>query len=321
MASSIFTLRNLELAGVNISGAEYNTGNTGGQPGTDYIYPSHAEIDYFASKGFKMIRVPFDANRMQLQRLGPLNASELARLDSVINYATGKGLKVLLDPHNFGALNDNAGVLRVLGVDPLMPASFLADLWAKLAAHYLTQPNVMLGLMNEPHDQTAVEWHDVAISAINAIRSSGSRHKILIPGSARTSAWLWTSSGNAAAWDGFMDSNFAYEVHQYLDADASGTSPACAAGAGARLTDFTAWAESQQAQGFLAEVGWADSLGCAVEAQTLLMFMSSHSGVWLGYSYWSAGQWLGNNLFSIEPAGLGTAQIIDAAPMAILLSQ
>jgi hypothetical protein len=36
------------LFGVNLSGAEYDSGGT--QEGTNYTYPTDAEIDYYASK-------------------------------------------------------------------------------------------------------------------------------------------------------------------------------------------------------------------------------------------------------------------------------
>jgi aryl-phospho-beta-D-glucosidase BglC (GH1 family) len=78
-------------------------------------------LDYYSSKGLKVIRVPFDGNRMQSLRNGPLSATEVADLDAVVTYANSKGLTVILDPHNYGYLNDNSGVSREIGVDPLMP--------------------------------------------------------------------------------------------------------------------------------------------------------------------------------------------------------
>jgi endoglucanase len=52
------------LIGVNLSGAEFGTAMIGTY-GIDYTYPTHAEIDYFASKGMGIIRLPFMWERLQ----------------------------------------------------------------------------------------------------------------------------------------------------------------------------------------------------------------------------------------------------------------
>ena len=95
MASSL-------LIGVNLAGAEFAPSKIPGTYNTDYTYPTHAEIDYYASKGMEVIRLPFLWERLQRSEFGALDPSELSRLDDVVNYATSKGLKVDLDPHNYG---------------------------------------------------------------------------------------------------------------------------------------------------------------------------------------------------------------------------
>src|ERR1700760_2642145 len=90
----------LSLLGVNLSGAEYNPGAT--LEGTNYVYPSNAEIDYYASKGMNVIRLPFLLERVEPVAGGPLNATELGYIDQVVAYAATKGIDVILDPHDFG---------------------------------------------------------------------------------------------------------------------------------------------------------------------------------------------------------------------------
>ena len=82
------------LLGVNLAEAEFGSENVPGVFGTDYTYPTHAEIDYYASKGMGVIRLPFLWERLQRTESGPLDATELGRLDDVVNYATGKGLNI-----------------------------------------------------------------------------------------------------------------------------------------------------------------------------------------------------------------------------------
>lgn len=312
--------KTLALPGVNISGGDYNAGKPGARVFFDYIYPSNAELDYFAAKGMKIIRVGFDENRLQPARLGALNSAELAYLDALVTHAQSLGLIILLDPHNYGYMIDTNGATRLIGVDPLLPTAYFADFWAKMAAHFKPNSNVYFGLMNEPNAQSAVQWRDIAIAAVNAIRTTGATNKILIPGTAWTGAYSWVSSGNAAAWAGFTDANFAFEVHQYLDADNSGTHSNCVSGAGSSaLAAFTDWARANHVRGFLGEIGWSLGAGCMTEGAAIMQYMKTNEDVWLGYSYWAAGAWLGDYIYSIEPKGLGTATVIDQPQMSLLI--
>ena len=165
----------MTLLGVNLAGAEFGT-SVPGVFGTDYTYPTHAEIDYLASKGMGVIRLPFLWERLQRAELGPLDAAELGRLDDIVNYATGKGLKIEIEPHNYGY-----GFGALIG-SAQTPNSSLADLWGKLALHYTSNTDVIFGLMNEPHDQSASQWLSSANAAIAAIRSAGATQQILVPG-------------------------------------------------------------------------------------------------------------------------------------------
>lgn len=51
--------------GVNLAGAEFGQTNMPGIYNTDYTYPTVSTIDYFASKGFKLLRIPFRWERIQ----------------------------------------------------------------------------------------------------------------------------------------------------------------------------------------------------------------------------------------------------------------
>jgi endoglucanase len=242
------------LLGVNLAGAEFGS-NVPGVFGTDYTYPTHAEIDYYASKGLGVIRLPFLWERMQRTEFGALDPTELSRLTDVVNYATSKGLKIEIEPHDYGY-----GFGALIG-SAQTPNSAFADFWAKLAQHFEASPNVIFGLMNEPHDQSASDWLGSANAAIAAIRSAGAvSQEILVPGSYWDGAWTWTSTDNAAVvGTGVQDPahNFAFEVHQYLDSDGSGTHPgAISATIGVeRLTAITQWAEATGYHLFLGEVG------------------------------------------------------------------
>ena len=73
----------------------------------------------------------------------------------------------------------------------------------------------------------------IAQSVTNAIRAIGARNRILVPGTDYSGAHSWVTSGNAAQMATFLDpaNNFAFDVHQYLDADSSGKEGTCVVGA------------------------------------------------------------------------------------------
>ena len=133
---------------------------------------------------------------------------------------------------------------------------------------------------------------------VEAIRQSGkqqqgARHKVLDPAH-----------------------NFAFEVHQYLDPDGSGThKEVVSATIGVeRITEITQWAEATGNHLFLGEVGvWTDKTSLDALGN-LLTYIQQHTDVWEGATYWAGGPWWGPYIYSIEPEN-GT----DKPQMAVLV--
>jgi aryl-phospho-beta-D-glucosidase BglC (GH1 family) len=288
------------LFGVNLSGAEYNPAGTRGV-GYDYTYPTHAEIDYFASKGMTAIRLPFLLERVDPVAGGPLSATQLSYIDDVVNYAGSKGIDVILDPHDFGTEYGT-----VIGSTAASNATF-ANFWGELAGHFASTSNVLFGLMNEPNAVTPTQWVASANAAIAAIRAAGATtQQILVPGTDWDSAATWVSSGNAQVLgSGIVDpsNNFAFEVHQYLDSDGSGThSSVVSTTIGVeRLTAITQWAEATGNKLFLGEFGVASDPTSLTALNNMLGYMAQHTDVWEGGTYWAAGAWWGPYMYSVEP--------------------
>ena len=308
----------MALLGVNLSGGEYSADTLPGVVGTDYTYPTDAEIDYYASKGLDVIRLPFLWERVQPTEGGPLSPSELSQIDAVVTYANAKGMKVILDPHNYGS-----GYGNLIG-SAGTPTTAFADFWGKLAAHYASNGDVMFGLMNEPQQSTAMAWLGDANAAIGAIRAAGATsQEILVPGTSYDGAWTWTTTDNASViGTGIKDpnNNFVFEVHQYLDSDGSGThasvvSPTVGS---SRLAAITQWAKTTGNRLFLGEFGVAQDATSLGAMDDMLSFMNKNSSVWQGATDWAAGPWLGNNMYSIEPTGLGTGHVTDKPQMGVL---
>ncbi|MGN6571556.1 MAG: cellulase family glycosylhydrolase [Pseudolabrys sp.] len=289
------------LLGVNLAGAEFASQKNPGTYGVDYIYPSHSEIDYYANAGMSVIRLPFLWERLQTSAYGPLDASQLAHIDDVVNYANSKGLKVILDAHDYGSYQGS-----LIGSDAV-PNSAFADLWGKLAGHFAADANVMFDLMNEPHAQTAAQWLDSTNAAIAEIREAGATsQEILVSGSYSDGAWRWVKTDNAAViGTGVQDPshNFAFDVHQYLDSNGSGTHASVVSTTVGveRLEAITNWAESTGNHLFLGEFGVSTDQTSVAALDNMLSYMQTHSDAWQGGTYWAGGPWWGNYMYSIEP--------------------
>lgn len=294
----------LPFTGVNMAGGDFG-GPKPGVPlkyGTNFTYPTPDEFDYYIRKGVNVIRLPFHWEVIQPEANKPFNQTEMDRLKDVVNVATKKGLVVILDPHNYAHFYD-----KVVGSSDV-PAAAFADFWSKLSAPFRGNPRVWFGLVNEPHDLPANQWLGDANAAIAAIRRTGAKNLILVPGNNWTGAHSWLEGGNDANGTVMLKikdpaHHYIFDVHQYLDADSSGShkeivSPTIGS---ERLSAFTLWCRRNHQRGFLGEFG-ADSSPAARDAvDNMLTSMEKNPDVWVGYTWWAGGPWWGDYMFSIEP--------------------
>lgn len=287
------------ITGVNLSGAEFNSRRT--QLNKDYTYPSPAEIRYFASKGFRAFRIPVLSSRL----LGAegRETPDWKALVTLIDVAAASNASLIIDLHQYGGMPEG-----LVGRDAAATASFAA-FWSAIAGRLVNKPNVVFGLMNEPNKQTPAEWRTGVEAGLAAIRQAGARQLVLVPGTGWDGAHSWVSSGNADAMANLKDpaDNFAFEVHQYLDADHSGTHPEVVSGVGGTsLRAFTVWARANHVKGFLGEFGFAATPEAMKEGNDLLAFLQNNKDVWQGWTYWAAGPWWGSYMFSVEPGKDGS---------------
>jgi endoglucanase len=319
----------ITYTGVNLAGADFGESNLPGTYNTHYTYPRPQEVDYFVGKGLNTFRIPFRWERLQRAQNAPFNTAELARLTTVVNYATSKGAHVVLDPHNYARYHGN-----VVGTAALPNAS-LANFWSRLSDEFKDNSRVIFGLMNEPHTMPTEQWRDAANAAIAAIRDTGATNLILVPGNAWTGAHSWTQNWygtpNATAMLGITDpdNNFAFDVHQYLDSDSSGTTSQIVSQTigQQRLVAFTNWLRANNRRGFLGEFAAANSQIGSGETQigdeaihNMLNYMEANEDVWLGWTWWAAGPWWGNYMFSLEPTNLGGPSQADRPALSVLQS-
>lgn len=284
------------VRGVNIAGGEFGN-QLPGQVGTHYVYPTKAEIDYYVKLGFTLIRVPFRWERLQPTLNGPLATTDRQALRDIVTYATAKGMIVVLDMHNYGQRGTGANYATMTNIGTAtVPTAALSDAWVKIMADYKSNRYVWLGLMNEPHAHTAAVWWPIIQQVVKDVRAQKITNRVLVPGTSWTGAHSWVSSGNAAQAATFKDpsNNFLFEVHQYLDADSSGTSASCAVGSGKRVDQVIAWAKARKVMLFMGEMGGSSDPQCAIEYQDMLTRMET-GGAFRAWAAWSGGTWWPGN--------------------------
>lgn len=324
----------LAMTGVSLAGAEFGDNSLPGIYNTHYTYPTAAEIDYYVAKGVNTFRLPFRWERLQRSLSADFDATELARLGGLVEYATSTGATVVLDPHNYARYR-SGGQEWVVGSTQLPNAAF-ADFWQRLAGEFADNPRVVFGLMNEPNSMPTEQWASAANAAIAAIRDAGATNLILAPGNAWSGAHSWNQNWygtpNAQVMLSITDpgDKLAFEVHQYLDTDSSGTSTTVVSETVGRdrLVSFTDWLRENNKRGFLGEFGVANAVigdsGGQIgdEAIDLMLdYIDANQDVWLGWTWWAGGPWWGNYQFTIEPTNLGQPNQADRPSMQLLESR
>jgi len=296
----------LTYVGVN-EGMGPNAAQNGiGVYGTNWTYPTDAEMLYEKSQGMNIIRLGFIAERVAANASGALSAADLALLDPIVDYATSIGLKVILDDHDYG---------DYFGTELLANTTANTEFdtfWKNLAANFASNPNVYFGIMNEPNVQTAGQWAAVAQGAVNAIRAAGATQEVLVSGTNWDGAASWYSTSsdgtsNAVSLLGITDPdhNMVFEVHSYPDPTSGGTSSATSTTTGVdRLKAVTQWAITNHETLFLGETGGTTQTTSLEAIDNELTYIQANSDVWQGVTEWAAGPWWGNYQYTLEPTEL-----------------
>ncbi|KAF1709036.1 glycoside hydrolase family 5 protein [Pseudoxanthomonas sacheonensis] len=303
--ASAQTTRVLEYAGVNLAGAEFNSSKKPGVLYKDYTYPSESDYAYYASKGMNVIRLPFLWERLQPQANGALDSQQLSYLQTAVKRAKAQNLRVVLDVHNYARYyGSRIGTAET-------PVAVFADFWSRLAAEFKDDDSVIFGLMNEPNGIDAKSWADAAQAGLNAIRAAGANNLVLVPGTAYSGAHSWngawyggTSNGEALLVITDPANRIAFEAHQYLDADYSGTSGQCQSEqiGVQKLQGFTAWLREHHKAGFLGEFAAGSDPVCMAALESMLEYIETNADVWLGWTYWAGGAWWKPDYpFNVQP--------------------
>lgn len=305
------------LRGVNLVGAEWQwTATSTPVEGQNYKWVSHQDIDYLTARGFTFGRLLFSWEILQPTLNGAFATAYFNTLVDRVNYATSKGMWIMIEPHggstpNFARYKGNqVGTAAV-------PNSAFADLWVRLANQFKANPRVVFGLMNEPNNISTMQWFNAAQAAVVGIRSTTASNVIMIAGNgwSQPSSWndTWydtatTKVSNANAWSVINDplKRTVVSVHTYLDAAGGGGASDIANPdiMSQRLQPVVTWARSRGLKVHLTEFG-ADSntAGSQVAVENGLKYIDANRDVFLGWSWWAYGpcDWWGSYRFTLCP--------------------
>lgn len=295
------------LFGVNLAGAEFYHKKMEGQGrfNKDYHYPTTEELDYWASKNMKLIRLPFKWERVQHKVEGPLNTEEVNYIKYLLREADKRDLKILLDMHNYGR-RPYQDKYRIIG-DTLMPSHF-GQVWASLARELKNEPALYgYGLCNEPHDMLEeCPWVEIAQVAIDSIRTVDRRTPIVVAGNTWSSAERWNEINQGLENLKDPSDNLIYEAHCYFDRDASGIYRADYDAEEAyptigvdRVRPFVDWLKKNNKKGLVGEYGVPGDDPRWLECLDIFLNYLAENGV--EGTYWAAGSRWNNYILGVHP--------------------
>jgi len=297
----------LKPFGVNLAGAEFGEEEMPGNLDQQYTYPNAAELDYYISKGLKLIRLPFRWERLQNELGGSLETENLNRIKEVVKMATDRNMQVLLDLHNYGRYRLNNEDV-IIGTNDQVSIANVKDFWIKFANEFKDETNIWgYGIMNEPNNMLSdTPWFSIAQEIINGIRTVDTKTTIVVGGDGWSSAERWIEESDNLKDLVDSSNNIIYEAHVYFDANASGfygssydddgVSPDSGIN---RVKPFLDWLKENNFRGFIGEYGVPDDDERWLV--TLDNFLAHLKEQKINGTYWAGGPRWGPDKMAIDP--------------------
>lgn len=337
------------FSGINLSGFEFSTAPNGSVlpdlSQADETTPDSdlASTAAFLNQGANTIRLPIRWEYMQpIQNNSPtfdpagyFNKLIIPTLETI----TSHDYYVILDLHAYMHYatvgNEVAGCGGpdgqcpdgVLVTDPQAYVAIWSQIWQAIQNDpKIKADHILIDIVNEPTDPnnnlTAQEVFAMETAVINKLQIANFPGYFLVEGVSWSGLHSWTSAGNAAV---FTRSNFQQagvtnlnnviiNVHQYFDANFSGTQDTCQTDLtttgpnGFNLQDFVNYLQTNQLKGIVTEFGaGTDQTTCAPTMNGFLQYLktnaySASKGYgFVGFTAWSTGHGWGNYNLLIQP--------------------
>jgi endoglucanase len=185
---------------------------------------STASYEFMARHGAATVRLPISWERIQPELGGDLVPAEVIRLRTEIARAHQAGLGVIVDLHAGCRHTDPGGTTQICGRG--ISVDQFTDVWKRLSPVLRDTPGVIAyDIMNEPHDLVegnenqrpdAEIWEQFSQAAVDALRTAGDHHRLLIEGVSWSNVDAFGSL-HPTPWIADPIDNVVYSAHQYFD--------------------------------------------------------------------------------------------------------
>ena len=223
----------------------------------------------------------------------PIDQTFFAEYDIVVQGCLATGAHCIIDIHNYARWNGS--IIGQPGPGQTGPSNDdFVSLWSQLAKAYASQPNIIFGLMNEPHDLDINMWGDTLQAVVTGIRNAGAVDQLILLSGTNSGALGGFDSFSGPALAKIVDidgstNKLIFEVHTYLDEDSSGGHPECVRDQVDNLGYQANWLRQVGRQMFLTETGGGSTDSCVQYLCQELQYMNDNSDVYLGWVGWAAG--------------------------------
>ncbi|ROW07310.1 hypothetical protein VMCG_03762 [Cytospora schulzeri] len=318
------TSKTTTYAGVNLPGLDFSCDENGACKVNGVAVPNTgaAQMQHFTSQDhLNIFRLTVSWQYLTNDVVGGvLNATNFGTYDKLMQSCLSTGAKCVLDIHNYARWNGG-----IIGQGGPTNEQFAA-LWTSLATKYGTNANVIFGIMNEPHDLNVATWANTVQAVVTAIRKVAPNNIILIPGSAFSSAGKLPNEAGPYLLkvtnpDGSTN-NIHFDVHMYLDADNSGSSPECVTNNTAKASaPLATWLRQNGRMAMVTETGGGNTASCEKYVCEELDYLNQNSDVYLGYIGWAAGAFGSSYALSLTPTGNAVSNFQDTSLMTACFSR
>ena len=239
--------------------------------------------------GLNVFRLPVGWQYLVNYNLGgPLDSTFFADYDGIMQACLATGAHCIIDIHNYARWDGG-----IIGQGGPSDNDFVS-VWSQLAQAYAGQPNVVFGLMNEPHDLDINIWANTLQAVVTGVRAAGATSQLILLSGVNYDAVGGFDSTSGPALSGIQDADgtkdkLVFEVHQYLDSDTSGSHPECVTDQTANLGYLATFLRANGRQAFLTETGGGNTDSCIQYMCSQLDYLNNNADVYLGWVGWAAG--------------------------------
>ncbi|POW09138.1 hypothetical protein PSTT_07070 [Puccinia striiformis] len=250
--------------------------------------PPLSQIEHFRAQNVTAFRIPISWQRMQPKIMGPLDPESLQLLTKYVKQVLACKASVIIDLHNY-ARRDG----KVIGEASDLPTASLVNFWTQLAKKFEGCHEVGFGIMNEPHDLKLDLWIETLQTVVTAIRKTGSKNKIILPGDNWSHLDSFVTSYHAGLSkihnpDGSF-TGLIFELHEYFDSNDSGTGTDCPVSRKKELDQVVSLLVQDNRQAVITEFGGGNNKGCTSMLAEFAREAHKNFPQILGYFLWGAG--------------------------------